>query len=212
LIIEAKKYMLKKHQTLSYITSRVKQMLFERSNPDAPWLTQQSIELLAQLIKKTDNGLEFGSGRITKWLAKRCHHLISIEHYKEWYEKVKADISNLDNVSYHYKSIEGESAIQSPYYQIINTIENNSIDFCLVDGKHRDVLCLGTIEKLKSGGLLILDNAERYLVNDSVTPASIGMDDSRLTPAANEFIVLTNAWRRIWTDNGVSTTLILFKP
>lgn len=43
-------------------------------------------------IGKDDRVLEYGSGQSTKEIASRCKELVSIEHQRDWYEKVILDI------------------------------------------------------------------------------------------------------------------------
>ncbi len=76
--------------------------LDQRKNPDHPWLTKQANSILSTLLKQTDEGLEWGSGRSTFWLAQRIKHLTSVEHDKEWYEAVSSKLkaANISNVNY----------------------------------------------------------------------------------------------------------------
>ena len=48
---------MKKHWTPGYIFNRTKNYFFEKYNQHLPWLTPDSIELLNNLIKKTDVGI-----------------------------------------------------------------------------------------------------------------------------------------------------------
>ena len=204
--------MIKKHHTPAYIKNRLKQIWFEKMNPEAPWLTKDAIQLLDQLIKNDDIGLEFGSGRSTKWLCERCNYLYSVENNQEWFNIVNDDISNRNNVKYVFGQVNNMEPEKSEYISIIESLEDNSIDFILNDGKIRDIVAIKTLRLLKKGGLYILDNAERYLINSLNIPASIGLDDNSMSPEWIYFKELTDSWRRIWTTNGVSSTLILFKP
>jgi len=61
-------------------------------NPNEPWFTRRSIEILKKLIKPEFKGFEFGTGASTIWLGKRIESLISIEHYDLWYKKIKTKI------------------------------------------------------------------------------------------------------------------------
>ena len=204
---------MKKHWTLRYIFNRSKNYFFERNNQDLPWLTPQSIKLLDDLIKKTDIGLEFGSGRSTAWFAKRCKFLTSVEDDQQWYKivKDKLDKNNIKNVDYYYKNSISENNLDTEYYKIIDEFNDNSLDFVLIDGKHRDILSLAAIQKVKLGGLLILDNANRYLPFKTYSPHSINNSFERVTKEWMVFNEKINLWRRIWTSNGVTDTVIYIK-
>jgi len=204
--------MFKQHRTPKYIISRLKQIYFEKRNPNAPWLTKSSVELLDQLLMPTDIGVEFGSGRSTHWLAQRSSLLHSVENNEQWFKIVSKQIAHLIHVKYYFKSINKFQPERSDYLDILEKLSPASVDYILNDGKIRDYVALRSVEKLKSGGLFILDNAERYLPNSLKLPSSIGNKKQELSKEWGQFAAKTSEWRKIWTTDGVSSTLILFKP
>jgi len=203
---------MKKHQNFPYIFNRIKQMYFQKINPQAPWLTEESIHLLLQLIGVNDVGLEFGSGRSTLWFSKRCKYLHSFEHNQIWYNIVNKSIAKQENIDYKLLTVSKDDYSKSTYLTYIEDFPDQSIDFILNDGKLRDIVALKSLRLLKPGGLYIIDNAERYLNNSLKLPQSIGNGNNSLNPNWHKFSVMTDAWRRIWTTDGISATLILFKP
>ena len=57
------------------------------------------------------------------------------------------------NVTYHLLSTgekDNEEA-KSPYVSIIDTFDDGSLDFCLVDGSHREFCALRVLEKILRG-------------------------------------------------------------
>lgn len=68
------------HLTPRYIKNRLLVIYDEYHNPKSPWLTAESVRLLDQLIKPTDVGVEFGSGRSTicSYVAWRGSHQLSM--------------------------------------------------------------------------------------------------------------------------------------
>ena len=200
----------KKHHSISYIINRLRQKLFEYQNPDVPWMTQRSIELLDQLINSNDMGVEYGSGRSTFWFAKRCKHLTSYENNAKWFTIVSSKIATLTNVRYELLALDAHPT-HSTYYNSILNFKNESLDFIVIDGKYRDLIAIEAIEKLKTGGILIFDNAERYLPNKYNVPESIGNDSEKVSVQMKQFVKATENWRKIWTTNGVTTTLLMFK-
>ena len=204
---------MKKHWTPRYVYNRLKNYFFEKNNEDLPWLTPDSIDLLDDLVKKKDIGVEFGSGRSTVWFALRCKFLTSIEDNKQWYKIVKEKLrkNQLENVEYFYKNSISEDGLQSEYYKTIEEFEDDSLDFVLIDGKHRDILSLTAIQKVKLGGLLILDNANRYLPYKTFSPHSVNSDFKKVTKEWALFNEKINLWRKIWTSNGVTDTIIYIK-
>ncbi len=204
--------MIKKHHSFKYLISKLKQIYFQVSNPEDPWLTPLSIIILNQLIRKTDIGLEFGSGRSTIWLAKRCSNLSSVEHNQKWYEWTKSKLVDVKNVDYYLGALDLQESDKSDYLSIVKKSENESLDFVLNDGKLRDLVSLHVLDKLKSGGILIIDNAERYLSNSFDLPESIGFNPDNITTNWKIFSMKTQDWRKLWFSDGISSTLIIFKP
>ena len=202
---------MKDYYTINYLISKIKLYFFQKKNPNDPWLTSESIKILRQLILKTDIGFEFGSGRSTKWFASRCKYLYSVEHNQTWFDIVSNQLKNYGNVEYYYKEINVEKPEQSDYLVKMKQLENESLDFILNDGRIRGEVAVISIDKLKYGGLFIIDNAERYLVNSFDVPESIGDDSSKMKTEWLDFYHQTINWRRIWTSDGITSTLIMFK-
>jgi predicted O-methyltransferase YrrM len=169
-----------------------------------------SIELLDQLINSNDIGVEYGSGRSTFWFAKRCKHLTSFENNKKWFTIVSSKIATLKNVTYELLEL-NEDPIAAAYYKSIFNFNNESLDFIVIDGKYRDLIAIEAIEKLKKGGILIFDNAERYFPNKYNVPESIGNNSDKVPVQIKQLVKTTENWRKIWTTNGVTTTLLMFK-
>ena len=48
---------------------RIRNWVWERSHPEAPWLCRGTITFAEQHFRGLARGLEFGSGRSTVWLA-----------------------------------------------------------------------------------------------------------------------------------------------
>lgn len=194
------------HWTPRYICNRVKLIINEKLHPDWPWLTKDSILLLNKLLTKEDFGLELGSGRSTMWFAKRVNKLISIEHDKKWFNWVLKRLKEekLNNVIYYLKS-------ESDYLDIFKEIEDNFLDFILIDGLKRDEAAKLSVSKLKNGGILIIDNINWFIPSISYSPSSKRGNNFESEIWKNFWLEIKK-WRKIWTTNGVTDTLITFKP
>jgi predicted O-methyltransferase YrrM len=196
------------HWTPRYIYNRVHLIVVEFKHPDWPWLTKDAILILNQLLNQDDIGLEFGSGRSTVWFAQKINHLTSIEHDNFWFSKIKEKLENDNLISkVEYNLVK---PTQLDYLKILEKIENESMDFVLIDGLFRDRACLNSIPKLKKGGILIIDNINWFIPNKSYSPNSLkNRYESEIW--SNIFEKVVKGWRRIYTTNGVTDTLILFK-
>lgn len=182
---------------------------------DTPWITDEAIAILDDLLQPSFTGLEFGSGGSTAWCAQRIGSLISVEANDGWYAEVvrRLATAGVQNVSYHLASSDvlgfGSDAHRSAYVDVRPDLAPNSLDFVFVDGDYRDHSALRGLSLLKPGGMIVLDNASLYLPNDSRTPWKVS------APASAEwarFLELTAGWKHVWTTNGVWDTAFWFKP
>jgi len=178
---------------------------------EKPWLSPAAISILNKCLNSSMIGLEYGSGRSTRFFSKRLNKLVSIEHHQEWYDLVSRELNDegINNVSYlkieaeqseskrdieeRYKSdyIE-DNQNYSDYYNKVSDFSDSYFDFILIDGRARVECSIRAIPKLKSGGIFVLDNSERR----------------RYKIVHNE---LSN-WKRINTTSGLTDTTIWFKP
>lgn len=175
-----------------------RQKRFERQNPDAPWLVPEAIRRIEQFLKPDHVGFEWGCGRSTLWFARRISHITSVEGRRDWFEEVSRLVEMqglqhkvnllLKEVTTEYDFLSDEVA---RYAGAINPIADESLDFILVDGHFR-VPCLNHIgNKLRSGGMLVIDNT-------NVIPES-----------ALEELGYSH---RTAYNNGISETTVIFRP
>ncbi|MGA8740209.1 MAG: hypothetical protein WB561_03365 [Terracidiphilus sp.] len=150
----------------------------------------------------------------TLWFAKRVQHIISVENNREWFERVKSMVAGMSNVD--LRLCDGSTEENpSDYLRVTDGLKPESLDFVLVDGALARVQCAHiAIPLLKSGGILILDNANWYLPSNSKTHGSRKPGDNRRPDAAawDNFLTKVAPWRHIWTTNGVTCTAMWFKP
>jgi hypothetical protein len=205
-----------KHWTLHYLINRALEILYIKIKPNEPWFTKRANFILPLLVKKTDIGLEWGSGRSTIWFAKRIAHLTSIEHNKEWHEIIFSKLQNehIKNVDYLFIQTEElkDTDGNGEYVRLIDRFSNNSLDIVVVDGIYRDLCAYSAIDKICPGGLLILDDVYRYLPSNSIAPYSIPVNGEPVSLIWKDFKKLVKNWRCIWTSDGVHDTAIFIKP
>ena len=202
-----------------YVADRVRLAVHQRMHPDAPWLTAEATRILDAWLQPEHVGIEWGSGRSTRWFAQRVRHLLSVEHHAGWHVSVSAQLAadGITNVDYRLLPCEPErvetpewiaAMFASDYVRAVDAFEPSSLDFALVDGMYRSVCALAVIPKLRSGALLIVDNVNWFLASPSRAPTSRGVGDSPLSPTWGEFEDAVSGWERTWTENGVADTAI----
>lgn len=202
------------HWTPHYIFYRLSEIIYQHKFPDHPWLTKAANAILESFLTSDDVGLEFGSGRSTIWFAKKIKFLTSVEHNEEWFTKVKAILQKekIENVRYILAPENAENKDVPEYLAVFNDLKIESLDFVLVDGIYRDMCACACIKCIKRGGILILDNANWYLPSNSKSPNSRSTLANPVLDDWAKFEKLTESWRCIWTTNGVSDTVVFFKP
>lgn len=195
---------------------KVKYKFYRCKKDPTPWLSPTSIEFFKEYLDGSQVGCEFGSGSSTVFFSKRVSKLVSIEHYRPWFDKVNAQLKANNNTVVDYRFVEqqeGDSTLsfeeQFPgivksdayeyrkdyvnYFCALDDFEKNEyFDFIIVDGRARPECVFRSMPKLKKGGLMILDNSERSRYD----------------------IVFQNldSWEMITTTNGLTDTTFWVKP
>ena len=117
-----------------------------------PWCTYPFISFIEARLKKEFTVLEFGSGNSTMWYAKKVAHIKCVEHHKEWYNKVKRQMTG--NIEIVFQELEYNGAYSKEAKDV-------KYDIIIIDGRDR-VNCLNnSVDALKEGGVFVFDNSER---------------------------------------------------
>jgi predicted O-methyltransferase YrrM len=181
-----------------------------------PWLTRQAVEILDDRLKPGDVGLEWGSGRSTIWFAQRVTHLTSIEHNDSWYNRVKNVLSDEDveNVELLLAPLDTKGREQPEYVRVAAKQRKASLDFILVDGRLRGQCTELALQLIKLGGMLIIDDAARYIPHPYCCPQSVVTQSGPPSPLWAKIVVELEALRAetIWTSDGVTATVFYIMP
>lgn len=203
------------HWSPQYVRDRLIYMLYEKTlGSAAPWLTIEANLLLSRLLSPNDIGVEWGSGRSTRWFAKHIRHITSVEHDLTWGEKVRTMITPdiADKVTLVVCPDVGDDPRTSRYVRVLDSFRSQELNFALVDGGlARDICALEVLPKLAPGGLLVLDNAQWFLDHPS---KSVGRRTNLGHANDNwrEFSERVSSWRCIWTTTALSDTAIWVCP
>lgn len=193
-----------RHLTPHYVRARLADVRYRRSNPDEPWLTPTAVRFLDQFLHASDQGLEVGSGRSTAWLAARLTHLVSIESNPDWYHRVK---TLLEERALSAKVQLVHANDLDSHLEAIRAIQDDSLDFCLIDGKYRGATATAALSKLRLGGVLVVDDVHRYLPSDTTrSPHARRVSDGPDGEDWENFMNCTRTWREFRTSNGVKDT------
>lgn len=159
-----------------------------------PWFVHCSIEFLEGRIQPDWLCFEWGCGGSTVWLAELAQYVVSMEHNGDWYDKVSGwlrEYNLQDKVELNCQPLDGN------YAGYILKFPDNHFDLIEIDGRQRAACTLNAIAKLKSGGILVIDNSEREEYQDSINAANI---------KRWEHVDFYSGWSDGWT------TSVYFKP
>ena len=150
-----------------------------------PWLTFGAIEFIENIVKPYMTVFEYGSGGSTLFWSQRVEKVFSIEHNKEWYDKMCAEFEKqkVSNVEYMWVEAENDPQYNSKnpldpdsylstgleftgkkfesYAKKINDVAVKSFDIIIVDGRARPSCILQALDRVKQKGYLIIDNTDR---------------------------------------------------
>jgi hypothetical protein len=148
-----------------------------------PWIPFECIDYLKHLVKPGFHVFEYGSGGSTLFFASRVRKLVSVEHDPAWHAEVSRVIRDerLDHCDYRLlppANRETRGVPDAPtfvtytgdgfpgvtftdYARSIEEFPDASLDMVSVDGRARNSCIFHAKPKVKPGGYLVLDNAER---------------------------------------------------
>jgi predicted O-methyltransferase YrrM len=208
-----------RHWTPFYVRDRLLLKAHEWRHPADPWIGRSTVAFLRMWLRKTDCGLEWGSGRSTLWFGHHVGHLLSVEHDPVWAERVRTMLREAgltERVDYRLcEAGPGSTPGTMPsYLRVADELAPESLDFCLVDGALREQCARAAIAKLKPGGLLIVDNIERYFPREpkSRAPNARSPADGFANAGWRDFADNVSSWRCLWTSDGVTDTACWIKP
>ncbi len=155
-----------------------------------PWMSFAAIDYLSDWLHKKMVVFEYGSGGSSLFIAERVHQLHSVDHDELWYNKVQAIIEQKQIKNITYKLFKPEPLVSSTpsecgnpanflscmgefnglsfenYVRSIDQFSDHYFDLVIVDGRARPSCIKHAMTKVKQGGVLLLDNADRsYYLN-----------------------------------------------
>jgi hypothetical protein len=152
----------------------------------SPWITFNAIDFLETIDLTNKQVFEYGSGGSTLyWLSKEAF-VVSVEHDHSWYNRLQSLVSSSHKWNYWFVGSDREDEVtlqhgQDPsnpdaytsaiffepgvtyktYASQIDAFPDNFFDVVLIDGRARPSCIKHSVSKVKSGGILILDNSDR---------------------------------------------------
>jgi hypothetical protein len=198
---------LKKFLSPRWVAARVSLAIYERRFPDVPWIARDAVKGLEDFLDKSQVGFEWGSGNGTLWLLKRSKSLTSVEHHRAWADSVRKKLENAGVHNADYRHVE-----ESTYVDVIDEFPDGHFDYVIVDGLFRDTATAKSLPKIRSGGMLVIDNVNWYLPSESTTPQSRSKKEGPANELWGKNARELAKWKTTWATNGVNDTAIFVKP
>ena len=176
-----------------------------------PMMPFRAIAWLRGYLRPNMRVFEYGSGGSTVFFAGLAKEVVSIEHDPEWYERTRARLRSLtlENCTYilepaqpgtnpHFSSSnEGAQGLNfEGYVKTIARYPDRHFDLVSVDGRARVACVLAAIPKVRDGGFLLLDDADRpeyAAAEDALVP--FARADYGGIAASKTDLGLTSVWK-----------------
>ena len=121
-----------------------------------PWVTYSFIDFIAERIKKDHTVFEFGSGNSTFYYAHRAQKVVSVEHDKDWFERISAAKPVNSELVFCELHKDGD-------YSKMPESMGQKFDLIIVDGRDRVNCCYHSLPALSERGVIVLDDSEREI-------------------------------------------------
>lgn len=132
----------------------------DKNNNPIPWYSYSFIKFLEPRLKKEFSVFEYGSGNSTLWFSKRVKTVKAVEHDKNWYEKVKANLPANAEIVYRER--------EDNYYAKEVSASENKYEIIIIDGVARNNCVYESVNSLSQNGVIIFDNSEREDYKSSI--------------------------------------------
>ncbi|SMP18047.1 hypothetical protein [Halobellus salinus] len=115
-----------------------------------PWMPYSLIDFISDRLHSGLNVFEYGSGNSTEWFATYVSQVFSVEHNKDWYEKINGSLPSNAKILYR---------TGKKYITAID--EYDGFDIVVIDGKYRNECVKKAVQNLNSEGIILLDDTYR---------------------------------------------------
>lgn len=181
--------------------------------PGLPLYSLGAISAIDCYLDRNMRAFEWGLGGSTLFIARRVSTLVSVEHNQFWYDIVQAKIkhwsvANCELVLHppelgfdkRYLSSSYENMNFRRYVKEIDRFPDSYFDFIAIDGRARIGCMLHAMSKLKSKGLLLLDNSDRERYADTQHLLHLWNRETFIGPLPHHpsnVLVATSIWTKI---------------
>jgi hypothetical protein len=134
----------------------------DQDNNPIPWVTYSFIDFIKERLKLHHTVFEFGSGNSTYFYAKYAGMVVSVEHDREWYDKI------VDTKPENAELIYCELVRDGDYCRMPIKLEE-TFDIIIVDGRDRVNCCKQALKAVSENGVIVLDDSEREFYREGIS-------------------------------------------
>ena len=127
-----------------------------------PWLTYPAIAFLEDRVRKEMAVFEYGAGSSSLWWSRHVKRIITCEHDRTWFERVKRDAP--ENLELHLVE-QGEGETGGAYCRKVSEYKS-TFDIVVIDGVDRVNCGRQCLSALKEDGVILWDNGDRACWNE----------------------------------------------
>ncbi len=127
-----------------------------------PWVTYSFIDFIKDRLNKQHTVFEFGSGNSTFFYAKYAGIVVSVEHDREWFDKIVS--TKPENAEMIFCEL-----VRNGDYSKMPLKLEETFDIIIVDGRDRVNCCKQALGAISGNGVIVLDDSEREHYREGVS-------------------------------------------
>ena len=145
---------------------------------DVPWWTFEAADRVEAFLAERPGcrAFEWGSGASTVWLGRRCETVISVEHDPAWADRMRAALPG----NARLRLVEPVAGVAVPsakpgfagldFSDYVAEIDGvaGPLALIVIDGRAREACLDRAVERLATGGLIVLDNVDRARYREAI--------------------------------------------
>jgi hypothetical protein len=185
-----------------------------------PWMAWDAVAFITAHLPPCPRVFEYGSGASTLYWLSLGARVVSVEHDRAWhaiirarlpagapvdFRQVDADdvptdatVDAADPAAYRSGQVLHVGMRFERYVRQIDAFPDASFDLVVIDGRARTSCIAHSVAKVKPGGLLVLDDADRVRYTERTAPLLAGFECHVFRGArpSNPAFEQTNVYRK----------------
>lgn len=133
-----------------------------------PWLPFRVVDELTSIVDETTRVFEYGGGGSTLWFLRHGATVVTVEHHSEWVDLLEASIESPRWTLLRRDARDGFR----DYVGAIREFPVDDFDVVVVDGRERARCVEAALDRVRPGGMLIVDDVDRTRYDEALRKIS----------------------------------------